>query len=417
MNTLKQQMTSAHMVEEYAGLGETRACLAGLYLLTDQGTLVRFDASGMLTVETELTARLSARLQTVLSQYRSGRVEELSLGLIADSGPGQQWSAGTLYFSDRVLNELLDAGRCVNTPMTEYEQVNRTTTIRRGWELLLDGSRPLQPHLPGYCPVLFVPESDCEVLRERYGADLAVSRELFEVLDLSAPLARSDHLPHELLSMIRTMRGMQLDGDAYAAPAAGGGDPLVEAVTGGSTGGVASQFSGSGGRADGTLAPPADSCFNDGDAVTGWLLEWFAPFNELTEMQRDIIAGYETIRKGRRGQRLIEQGTREDVCIYLVEGSLVLEGPDGGTMAIKAGTRRSRLPISVLTPHAYNVTATSDVSIIVFSQKLVRKVIEIATTYTSLDPCRDPGPSTAAISNGVQALYLNPASRDCPGSA
>lgn len=416
MNMLKQQMTSAFMVEEYAGFGDTRTCLAGLYLLTDQGTLARFDAEGRLTEDTELTARLSPRLQTVLSQYRSGGVGDLSLGLIVDSELEQPWSTGTLYFSDRALNELLDAGRCAGASMTQYEQMDRTTTVRRGWELFLDGSRPLQPRLPGYCPVLFVPEAACEVLRERYGADFAVNRELFEVLDLSAPLAPNDHLPHELLSMIRTMRATQLDGDAHAVPGESTGEMMMEAFSSQNAGGFAAPFADPGNRADGVLAPPADSCFNDGDPVTGWLLEWFTPFNELTEMQRDIIAGYETIRKGRSGQRLIERGTREDVCIYLVEGSLALEGPDGGTMLVKAGTRRSRLPISVLTPHAYNVTATTDVSIIVFSQKLVRRVIEIATTYTSLDSRQDSGASTAAISNGVQALYLNPASRDRHGT-
>lgn len=156
-------------------------------------------------------------------------------------------------------------------------------------------------------------------------------------------------------------------------------------------------------------AQPDDSCFNEGDAVTGWLLESFSPFNELTDTQRDIIAGYETIRKVTGGTRLIEQGSRNDICIYLVEGALALKGPEGDTMVIKAGTRRSRLPISLLTPHVYGVTAMTDVSIIVFSQQLVRRVIEITTTYTSVAPEREPEATTTAISNSIQALYLNPA--------
>jgi hypothetical protein len=158
---------------------------------------------------------------------------------------------------------------------------------------------------------------------------------------------------------------------------------------------------------DAVLEPLHESCFNEGDAVTGWLLEWFSPFNELTDTQREIIAGYETIRKAAGGTRLIEQGSWEDICIYLVEGSLTLTGPDGGTMLIKAGTRRSRLPISILAPHVYGVAAATDVSVIAFSQKLVRKVIEISTTYTSTGPGRNGDASTAAISNGAQALYLN----------
>lgn len=157
------------------------------------------------------------------------------------------------------------------------------------------------------------------------------------------------------------------------------------------------------------MQPADDSCFNDGDPVTGWLLETFSPFNELTDTQRDIIAGYEAIRKAASGTRLIEQGSRDDICIYLVEGALALTAPDGGTMVVKAGTRRSRLPISLLTPHVYGVTAMTNVSVIAFSQQLVRRVIEITTTYTSVDPAEAPEATTTAISNSVQALYLNPA--------
>lgn len=133
------------------------------------------------------------------------------------------------------------------------------------------------------------------------------------------------------------------------------------------------------------------------------------PFNDLTGTQREIVAGYETVRKAKAGTCLIEQGSRDDICIYLVEGSLSLAGPDGATMVIKAGTRRSRLPISVLSPHVYDVTAMTDASFIALSQKLVRRITEITTTYTSVGPRQEPESSTAAISNETQALYLCPA--------
>lgn len=156
-----------------------------------------------------------------------------------------------------------------------------------------------------------------------------------------------------------------------------------------------------------------ETCFNDGDAVTGWLLEWFSPFNELTDVQRDIIAGYETIHKAGPGECLVKQGTRDDRCLYLVEGRLALEGAAGERMVVQAGTRRSRLPISVLAPHVYNVTAETDVSVVVFSQALLRRIIEVTTTYTSVGSHRDAAAATAAISSSAQEVYLRPVfSRD-----
>lgn len=403
---LKQQMASAQSVEEYAGCGEARTCLAGLYLLTGQGTLARFDAAGDLTVDAGLTAGLSFRLQAVLSQYRSGAVEGLSLGLIADTRHDQKRGTGSLIFNDRVVNELLATGGEVDRPLTTHERRSRTRTVCQGLRLLLNRNRPQQARVPGYCPVLFVPEADCETLRERYGVDVAVNRALFEVLDLSSPFAPNRRLPRELRSMVWNMRRAQLEAGSSQAPVTAANEPAVEAVSGVEAEASTGAEPGPRGRARGELAPP-DSCFNDGDAVTGWLLEWFSPFNELTDMQREIIAGYQTIRKTKNGTCLIEQGTRDDICVYLVEGSLALKGPDGGTMIINAGTRRSRLPISVLVPHVYDVTAVTDASIIVFSQNLVRRIIEIATTYTSVDPLQEPAASTAAISNGAQAAYLN----------
>lgn len=398
MSMLKQQMAPVQMTEERTdGFEQRQSCLAGLYLLTHRGQIARFDAAGEPVADEELTEALSFRLQAVLKQYRSGAVDGLSLGLIADAEFGGEWSTDTLIFSDRALNDLFDAGRRPDMPLTEYEQRNKAKTVFQGMELLLNKGRPLQPVAPRFCPVLFAPEVDLETLRQRYGVDFALKRELFELLDLCALFACNNRRPREVLSMVQAMRQAQRDAVSAGQPGAAPDEPAADA--------------GAGDPAPGVLMPPRDSCFNEGDAVTGGLLEWFAPFNELTDTQREIVAGYEIIRKADSGTCLIEQGTREDICIYLVEGSLALEGPDGATMIIRAGTHRSRLPISVLTPHVFGVTAVTDVSFIALSQKLVRRVAEITTTYTTVDPRQDQDASTTAISNEVQALYFSPACR------
>jgi len=379
MTVLKQRMAPVVSMDARVGDESRRPCLAGLYLLTTQGGLARFDDNGDLLIEWELNESLAFRLQSVLQQYRSGAAESLSLALVADSEVDPQWNTGTLMLGARARREL--CGERVNDGETALERLDPgAMTVRQGMGLLLGGA--VDP--PQFCPVLFPAEVGSEFLHERYGIDCAVDRELFEVLDLAMPFASNGAMPEDLLAMVSSMR-RNVDGAATTEPAAN--------------------------RMESWLEPPTDSYFDNGDAVTGWLLESFSPFNVLTDTQREIIAGYETIHKAESGARLIERGSRDDLCIYLVEGALSLTGPDGATMLVKAGTPRARLPISVLTPHVYDVTAVSDVSIIVFSQKLVRRIIDITTTYTSVGSRQELDASTSAISNGVQGLYL---SRDYP---
>lgn len=123
--------------------------------------------------------------------------------------------------------------------------------------------------------------------------------------------------------------------------------------------------------------------FNDGDPVPYWLLAGFSPFNELNDLQRQFLARGHTVTKKRAGTRLLERGSRDDTTVYLVDGTLDLEAFDGRRMRIVGGTRRAHLPVSQLRPHAYTVTAATDVSIIVVSQDMVREITRIITTYNA----------------------------------
>lgn len=390
MTILKFQATSSQWLEQAAETDAYRSCLEGLYVLAADGTLARFDADGALNPEPGLSAGLSSRVEAVLSQYRSGAAGELGLGLIVDTGGERRWDAGMLVLGDRALNELFDAGRAPGTPPTAYERRNRNKTVFRGMELLLTRQKALQPLSPRFCPVLFAPEVNRAALVERYQADFPGDAAVFEVLDLAAPFAANSRVPEELPAMVRRMRHAQTEAARTFPPGARvhAGTELLPV------------------REPGPAAADAGAaCFSEGDPVTGWLLEGYSPFNELTDMQRDIVAGYETVRRVEAGSRLIERGTRDDKCIYLVEGVLSLGAPDGETIRVAAGTHRARLPISVLTPHAYDVVADTPAGIIVFGQKLVRRIIDTTRTYTSVE--RAAGCSTAAISNGLLATYFS----------
>ncbi|MGA8259447.1 MAG: cyclic nucleotide-binding domain-containing protein [Arenicellales bacterium] len=407
MSKFDQTMALALQPDESRGADRRWSCLAGLYLLTGEGKLVRFDRDGELIAEPELSAGLSFRLRAVIDQYRSGAADDMSLALVSVTEFDQGWDAGTMVLGDRLLNESLPVEANGGAAPASRARRNRTRAVYQGMELVLSSLRDGASALPRFCPVLFVPEVNGAALRERYGVDIIDERGVFEVLDLCAAFASNSRLPDELPAMVQHMRHAQADIASAsrrrrATGSAGdsaSGRPARTALA------VAAQ------RSEGSPVTEADAgfdiCFSEGDAVTGWLLEWFSPFNELTDTQREIIAGYETIRTVASGSRLVEQGSTDDVCIYLVEGILELQALDGPGMRVAGGTRRSRLPISVLTPHVYTVTAVTNASVIVFSQRLIRRITEVTRTYSSVDRLPDVDVSTAAISNGMQAAYLN----------
>lgn len=408
MNKLDQTTALSPQPDQSLGADRQWSCLTGLYLLTGEGTLARFDHDGELIAEPELSAGLSFRLGAVIDQYRSGAADDMSLALVTVPEIDQGWDTGTMVLGDRLLNELFQVERNGGGAPATGACTNRTRALYHGMEMVLSSHRDGRSSLPRFCPVLFAPEVNGAALRERYGVDIIDERGVFEVLDLCATFASSSRLPDELPAMVRRMRQAQAD-----VAAAGRRRGCATGSAGDSALGMPARTALAVVAQRGEESPVAqadaafDLCFSEGEAVTGWLLEWFSPFNELTDTQREIIAGYETIRTVTSGSRLVEQGSTDDVCIYLVEGILELRALDGPTMRIAGGTRRSRLPISVLTPHVYTVTAVTNASVIVFSQRLIRKITEVTRTYSSVDRLRDADVSTAAISNGMQAAYLS----------
>jgi len=118
-----------------------------------------------------------------------------------------------------------------------------------------------------------------------------------------------------------------------------------------------------------------------GDVSIYRALSSFAPFNELNDMIRRAIANKHQITTKPAGTHLIRRGAEDDVAIYLVAGVLQLEGYDEREFYVASGTERARLPVSLLRPHAYDVKAATEVSVIILSQSLIRKVLQLISNY------------------------------------
>lgn len=143
------------------------------------------------------------------------------------------------------------------------------------------------------------------------------------------------------------------------------------------------------------------AAFGNDESVVYSTLAWFAPFDELNELFRQVIARGKSIVRKPAGTTLVERGSWDDVSIYLIDGVLDLEAFDQKKTSIVGGTHDAHHPISLLRPHAYTVKALTDVTVILLSQDIIRKAARITATYRNapgIEVSEEEAPAT--ISSG-----------------
>lgn len=360
--------------------------IEGFYVLTAGGTLGRYEPGGRFVEEPSLTERLRREINALLHQYRDGSLGGVSLGLVTRKTPDKPWRCASLVFNDRALREIYRTSEDPGDPrgpLTAFQKRNKTKSVYRGMELILDTRKTSQPDHPRFCPVLFAPESGEDVLGRHYGVDGMDTVNALEVLDLMAPLTAEEQRHAALSRMVVEMTRAGIAPELRQAPeltlvdAAGSGDSAasVELRTVDEDQPHSNPWE----------VEPEDrqASFNDGDPVPYWALAWFTPFSELNDLQRQFVARGHTVKKQPAGATLIERGATDDVTLYLIDGTLELEAFDGRKMSITGGTRRAHLPVSQLRPHAYTVTAATGVTVIYISQDMIREINRITTTYRS----------------------------------
>lgn len=356
--------------------------IEGFYLLTAQGELGRYESDGRFLEEAELTGKLAGKIRVLLQRYRAGKGDDVAVGLVTPKGPDRSWRSASLVFSDNALHKFYGTSNEPGGTLTTFQHRNKIKSIFQGMEVVLDveDAGPDLPY-PRCCPVLFVPEAGSEVLCRRYGMDSVEPDRVLELLDLMSTLSVEDKRHPALSEMVTEMLRTRITPEIRSGP-----DLVLAADAGTPAGGPGSDpiWTADDLRQDDPwkgLPEDRNTGFEAGAPVPYWLLSRFAPFNELNDLQRRFIARGHRIRKKLAGEVLIKRGSKEDVCVYLVEGTLKLKAYDGRVMTIVGGTRRAHLPISQLRPHAYSVSAVTEVTVILVSQKMVRKVTRVTTTY------------------------------------
>lgn len=347
--------------------------IEGFYFLTPAGELGRYQSDGRFLSEKDLTSGLADKISVLLRAYREGG--SVAIALVTPAVAEQLWRSASLVFSDNAMHEYCKTSTDPEAPLTAFEKRNKTKSIFQGMELLLDARELSDPPYPRCCPVLFPPEVGADVLSARYGLPIDDPHTVLEVLDLMAPLTpdkkRHPYLARMVMEMQRTRIAPEMRSEPELVLAAGQGaaaqpsrSPEPDEAGPWTTG-----------------APDREVSYDDGDPVTYRLLGHFSPFNELNDLQRQFVARGQRITKVRAGATLIERGSLEDLSVYLIEGTLRLEAFDDKRIEIVGGTRRASLPVSQLRPHAYTVKAATDATVILMSQKMIRDITRITTTY------------------------------------
>ncbi len=132
-----------------------------------------------------------------------------------------------------------------------------------------------------------------------------------------------------------------------------------------------------GGSEPSNSAPAAIDDIADGHPVTASLLFRFSPFSELNESFKECVPRGLVVSRKPPGSVLIDRGSKDDLSIYLIEGTLILEAADGKEIRVVGGTSRALFPLCQLKPHIYSAIAATEVAVIMLSQSMLRDVTRI----------------------------------------
>lgn len=109
-------------------------------------------------------------------------------------------------------------------------------------------------------------------------------------------------------------------------------------------------------------------------------LRVFQPLNRLTDDQLILLSSRAEFRQYRPGQGIAEQGARDGLDLFLLEGEVELSARDGRTSTIAAESDAACSPIARLQPRMYSVTATRPVRLMAVAQDLLNHLLRTAPT-------------------------------------
>lgn len=109
--------------------------------------------------------------------------------------------------------------------------------------------------------------------------------------------------------------------------------------------------------------------------VSKALLQSFVPLSGLADDQLDLLLANSGQVHLFKGQTVLKAGDSEQVHVYLVHGSLLLQDEEGGEQRIEAGDASSWQPLAHHFPRRYTVVADSDCSVLKVDSDFLEKLM------------------------------------------
>ncbi len=105
------------------------------------------------------------------------------------------------------------------------------------------------------------------------------------------------------------------------------------------------------------------------------VLKALPPFSKLKPEQLELLASNLKVEIGRRGDVLLEYGDTAQFQLFLLQGMVLMETPDGDETEISGGTLQALQPIARLIPRQFRVTALNEVHYLRVPTELMPRVI------------------------------------------
>lgn len=340
--------------------------LPGVCILTGKGLLGYFNDTKAFVVDEELGRLFSDYLAGFVQRYtQHPDGDGFLIALVHRTPETGNWRSPTIIFPDTALYKLYPSGGGRAGGLTDFQKRNRTQSVFRGLELLLDYRVATALNAPVYCPVLFHRHTTFKDYALNLGfpepgnhADIPV----LEVVNLFAAASPSQLRKPEFLELHGKVYDRAIRKDARKRV----GLAVVRDESDESD--AARNIFGNQADENDETTRIADE-FRFGtekrqlrtDSVNSETLRFFEKFRSLSDEQLDLLCNKCELLAASGGQVLARRGATDDVNIYLLDGTVELEAADGGKHLIEGGTAKTRGAIASLKPRKYTVTAITPI--------------------------------------------------------
>ncbi|MDH5325217.1 MAG: HDOD domain-containing protein [Gammaproteobacteria bacterium] len=110
--------------------------------------------------------------------------------------------------------------------------------------------------------------------------------------------------------------------------------------------------------------------------INGGTLGLFFPLCYMNKNELELLAQDVIVFVGKKGKRLVEQGSTDHKALYLIKGKVCLETDDGKRQFIEEYTRASKSPVSFSDPHKYTVTCDTTVEFMRIDNHIIDNLLE-----------------------------------------